>query len=107
MRLYFLRQPLGRSLRARLDETLSTGRNRAGDWFQATLKVPVEIGGREVLARGARLQGHVTTSRPSGWLEGRATLGITLDSVEYQGQTVSLVTSLDTKTSEARSAILR
>jgi hypothetical protein len=59
----------------------------------ATLKVQVEIGRREALARGARLQGHFTTSRPSGWLEGRAALGITLDSVEYQGQTVSLVTS--------------
>jgi hypothetical protein len=104
MRSYFLSQPREP---ARLDQALSTERNRAGDRFQATLKVPVEIGGREVLARGALLQGHVTTSRPSGSLEGREALGITLDSVEYQGQTVSLVTSLDTKTREARSAISR
>jgi len=54
----------------------------------ATLEVPVEIGGREVLPRGARVAGHVTTSRPSGRLEGRAVIGITLDSVESNGRAV-------------------
>jgi len=61
----------------------------------------VEVEGREVLPRGARVSGHVTTSRPSGRLEGRAVIGITLDSVESNGRAAPISTSLDTKTSEA------
>jgi hypothetical protein len=93
--------PAGTRLEVRVDQALSTERNRAGDKFQATLEVPVTIGGREVLARGTRVTGHVTTSRPSGRLEGRAAIGITLDSVESNGREVPISTSLDTKTSEA------
>jgi hypothetical protein len=96
-----LEVPAGTVLEVRLDQALSTERNRAGDRFQATLEVPVDIGGREVLARGTRVQGHVTTSRPSGRLEGRAVIGITLDSVESRGQMAPIVTSLDTRASEA------
>jgi len=93
--------PAGTRLEVRVDQALSTERNRAGDKFRATLEAPVEIEGREVLPRGARVSGHVTTSRPSGRLEGRAVIGITLDSVESNGRAVPISTSLDTKTSEA------
>jgi len=93
--------PAGTRLEVRVDQALSTERNRAGDKFRATLEAPVETEGREVLPRGARVSGHVTTSRPSGRLEGRAVIGITLDSVESNGRAVPISTSLDTKTSEA------
>jgi hypothetical protein len=93
--------PAGTTIEVRVDQALSTERNRAGDKFQATLEVPIGIGGREVLARGARVRGHVTTSRPSGRLEGRAVIGITLDSVEHNGRAVPIATSLDTRSSEA------
>jgi hypothetical protein len=93
--------PAGIVIEARVDQALSTERNRAGDKFQATLEVPVEMGGREVLPRGARIEGHVTTSRPSGRLEGRAVLGITLDAIEHRGRMMPVVTSLDTRTSDA------
>ncbi len=88
-------------LEARIDQTLSTENNQAGDRFVASLALPVDIGGREVLPRGTRLRGHVTTSRSSGRLEGRATIGITLDAIEYNGQTIPITTTLDTKSSEA------
>jgi hypothetical protein len=93
--------PDGTVLEARLNETLSTATNHAGDPFTASLAVPVDIGGREVLSRGMQLRGRVTTSRSSGRMEGRAVIGITLESVEYNGHSVPLKTSLDTKTSEA------
>jgi hypothetical protein len=91
----------GTLLEARLDQALSTARNRTGDGFTATLEAPVNVEGREVLAAGARVHGHVTTAHPSGRLEGRAALGITLDSVESHGQPIPVTTSLDTKTGEA------
>jgi hypothetical protein len=93
--------PEGSLIEVQVNEALSTARNRAGDPFTATLELPVDIGGREVVPRGSRIQGHVTTSRSSGRMEGRAAIGITLDSIEYHGQTVPMVTTLDTKTSAA------
>ena len=93
--------PAGTILEARISQALSTARNRAGDPFTASLERPVDIGGREVLPRGATMRGHVTTSRSSGRMEGRAVIGITLDSVEVNGQDLPIVTSLDTQTSAA------
>ena len=93
--------PAGTRLEVRVDNALSTARNRAGDKFQATLEAPVEVQGREVLVRGTRLRGHVSTSRPSGRMEGRAVIGITLDAIEHHGETVPIVTSIDTRQSEA------
>ena len=91
----------GTVLEVRVGEALSTARNRVGDKFEATLDEPVTVEGQAVLARGARVEGHVTSSSSSGRLEGRAMIGITLDSVEHQGKKVPLVTTLDTKTGEA------
>jgi len=91
----------GTKLAVRLDQALSTARNRAGDKFEATLEAPVAIEGREVLSKGARVAGHVTTSSPSGRLKGRAVIGITLDSIEQNGRTVPISTSLDTRVSAA------
>jgi hypothetical protein len=93
--------PQGTVFQVRVNEALSTRRNRAGDKISAVLEVPVEIGGREVIPRGARVEGHVTTSRPSGRLKGRAVLGITLDTVENRGQMVPIKTNLDTRASAA------
>jgi len=91
----------GTTLEVRLNEGLSTARNREGDKFSATLELPVRAGEQEALPRGARLEGVVTTSRPSGRVEGRAVIGIRLDGVEFGGQLVPLQTTLDTRTSEA------
>jgi hypothetical protein len=86
---------------ARVNDALSTRTNRVGDKFSAVLELPVSINGQEVIPRGARVQGRVTTSTPSGRLKGRAALGITLEAIEYRGQMVPVSTNLDTKTSAA------
>ena len=88
-------------IEARIDQALSTERNQPGDRFVASLDLPLDIGGREVLPRGTQLRGHVTTSRSSGRMEGRAVIGITLDSLDYNGQAVRIATTLDTKSGEA------
>ena len=93
--------PQGTVLRVRVNDALSTVRNRAGDKVSAVLEVPIEIGGREVIPRGARVEGHVTTSQSSGHLKGRAEIGITLDAVEDRGQMIPIETSPDTRVSEA------
>jgi len=49
--------PAGTVLEIRVDQALSTARNREGDKFPATLELPLDIGGREVLPRGTRITG--------------------------------------------------
>ena len=96
-----MKLPDGTILEARLEQSLSTRVNHAGDSFQASLAEPVTLGDRVVIARGARVQGHITTAHPSGRLEGRAVLGLTLDSIEVHGKRTPVSTNLDSKTSEA------
>jgi hypothetical protein len=93
--------PADTMIQVRMDQSLSTERNRAGDHFKAELAAPLAIDGQEVIPQGAPVQGIVTNSKPSGRMKGRAILGIRVESVEYRGQPVAILTSLDTKVSAA------
>jgi hypothetical protein len=88
--------PNGTALHVRLDSELDTKRNRAGDGFSATLSEPLLVGGLAVLPEGTRFAGHVTQSGSSGRLKGRAAIGLTLDSFEYDGRRYDVrTTSVD------------
>lgn len=78
--------PRGTGLRVRIDESVDTKRNRAGDEFRASLAEPVVVEGRTVVPKGTPFLGHVTESNASGRLEGRAVLAVTLDSFELAGR---------------------
>lgn len=88
-------------IEARLNEGLSTRRNQSGDRFTAVLEEPVSVNGVDVIPRGARVTGRVTTADSSGRLQGRAVLGITLESIEHRGQMVAVTTNLDTRASKS------
>jgi hypothetical protein len=91
----------GTIVAVRLGRALSTARNRAGDTFEAILDEPVVVSDKQVIPRGTRFTGHVTRSAPSGRLEGRAVLGITLDAFAVNGRRYPIKTSVHTRTSEA------
>ena len=78
--------PKGTALHVRIDETLDTKRNRAGDQFRASLAEPIVLEGKTVVPKGTPFVGHVTESEASGRLEGRAVLALTLDSFEFKGK---------------------
>ncbi|HWB86506.1 MAG TPA: hypothetical protein VG675_20355 [Bryobacteraceae bacterium] len=78
--------PRGTALRVRVDQTLDTRRNHAGDSFSATLAQPVVLHGNTVLPRGTVFTGHVTESQASGHLKGRAVLSLRLDSFRLNGR---------------------
>lgn len=78
--------PRGTPLHVRLDETVDTRRNRAGDQFRASLAEPVVVEGRTVVPKGTPFLGHVIDSEASGRLEGRAKLALTLDSFQLEGK---------------------
>jgi hypothetical protein len=83
----------GTPLHVRLDESINTRANRAGDRFTASLSTPVEVNGRMLLPSGTRLKGHVTRAAASGRLKGRAVIGLTLDSIDLGGREFRVRTS--------------
>jgi hypothetical protein len=85
--------PRGTRLRVRLDQTLDTRRTRVGDRFTATLSAPLLVNSDTVLPAGTRLRGHVTASAASGRLQGRARIGIMLDSFHARGRDHAIRTS--------------
>ncbi len=93
--------PAGTTFHVRLDRTLETGRNRAGDRFTATLSAPVLSGGKVAIPRGTRLHGHVTGAQPSGRLRGRGHLEATLDSFALRGTTYRVHTSVPSRVTDS------
>jgi len=92
--------PEGTVVRVRLDQALSTVRNKQGDTFTASLDEPVAVNGIELLPKGTKFTGRVTTADSSGRLKGRGALGIILESFELRGETYKVDSSLDTRTTE-------
>jgi hypothetical protein len=85
---YFL--AAGTPVRVRLDETIDTRRNRAGDRFTATLDEPIVSGDRVIVPKGTSFSGHVREAKPSGRFKGRAVMALSLDSFALHGQTYSI-----------------
>ena len=83
----------GAAIHVRMDQTVDTQRNRAGDRFTATLDIPLVANGREVVAKGTQFAGHVVQANPSGRFKGRAILALRLDSFQMNGQMYQLRSS--------------
>ncbi len=93
--------PNGAGVHVRVDQSIDTRRNRAGDRFTATLSQPIEVGGRVVVPAGTRFAGHVTTASASGRLKGRAQLGLALDSFHMKGREYRIRTTSVDRVSES------
>ena len=72
---------------------LDSKHSRPGERFVACLDDPVVSGGRVVVPKGTAFEGHVFEAESSGWLGGRAYLGVKLDSSRLQGRTYAIVTA--------------
>jgi len=82
--------PEGTVLYVTVDETLASNKSRAGDSFAASVAEPIQVGGKTVIPRGARLVGRVVTAKESGRLHGVAELGVTLASIEVDGRSYDI-----------------
>jgi hypothetical protein len=85
--------PSGTPVHVRVDESIDTRRNRAGDPFHATLSQPIEVEGRTMVPAGTEFSGHVTTAAASGRLKGRASLGLKLDAFRLNGREYAVQTT--------------
>jgi len=72
---------------------LNSKESKAGDAWEGTLESPVIVNGREVIPKGADVTGKVVNAVPSGRLEQRAELWVTLTSVTLRGRRYAITTS--------------
>ena len=87
--------PAGLTLTVRLDHTLSTERNQAGDDFQTTLDEPIIIDGLVIAEKGAQVEGRVVRADRAGRVKGRAFLALELTALETQdGQLIPIETRI-------------
>jgi hypothetical protein len=68
--------PAGTALMVKLDTTLATFSNKAGDPFRARLAEPVMLSGRVVIPAGAMVEGRVTRVSEPRRISGKPTIGI-------------------------------
>jgi hypothetical protein len=83
----------GTALQITLDQSLASDKSHSGDGFRATLVRAIELGGKMVLPKRARILGKVTQARASGRLETPALLVITLTAIEVDGANYDISTS--------------
>lgn len=70
--------PAGALLSVRMDQTISSDRNQAGDTFTATLERPVVVDGLVVARRGETLVGRVAEAEKAGRVKGTSRLAVEL-----------------------------
>ncbi len=73
--------PAGTALMVRLDTTLATFSNRAGDPFRAKVTQAVVVNGNTLIPVGATVEGRVTKVSEPRRISGRPTLGILPEAV--------------------------
>lgn len=94
--------PSGTTLRVRLNHTLDTRMNKAGDRFTGILAERLNVEGKEALPAGTTVVGKVLRSQTSGREKGRAVLALTLEAYERGKQSFPLATSAVTRTTVGR-----
>ena len=73
--------PAGTALMVRLETTLATFSNRAGDPFRGSITQPVMVGGKTVIPAGATIEGRVTKVSEPRRISGKPTIGILPEAV--------------------------
>jgi len=68
--------PAGTALMVKLETTLATFSNKAGDPFQGQLTEPVVLNGKTVIPAGAKVEGRITRVSEPRRISGKPTIGI-------------------------------
>lgn len=73
--------PSGTALMVRLDTTLATFSNKAGDPFRASITQPVVVNGQTVIPAGSIVEGRLTKVSEPRRISGKPTIGILPEAV--------------------------
>jgi hypothetical protein len=78
--------PKGTAISATVGQTLATDKNKVGDTFAASLTTPIEIEGKTVIPKGAKVTGRIVKVKKNE-------LKVTLASVVIHGKSYDLETN--------------
>jgi hypothetical protein len=84
--------PEGTELTVLLIDPISTGKNKAGDSFKASIAEPIVVNGETVVGRGTSVEGRVVDAEGSGRIKGRANIRLVLTSIVDGAKTYPIVT---------------
>lgn len=73
--------PAGTALMVRLDTTLATFSNKAGDPFRGSITQPVVVNGQTLIPAGSTVEGRVTKVSEPRRISGKPTIGILPEAV--------------------------
>jgi hypothetical protein len=85
----------GAQLSAELLATLEAGKAKPGDEFKMRTLKPVVVGGKEVIAKGSVLTGHVVESTKAQGKEGASQLQICFDQLRNRNLTMPLSATIE------------
>lgn len=77
----------------RLEKTLDSSKLKAGDHFSAALAEAIILNGKEVIPKGARVKGKVTSSATAQGSGTAGQLALELESVSHRGSSYALKTN--------------
>ena len=78
--------PKGTAINATVGQTLATDKNKVGDMFAGTLTSPIQVEGKTVIPKGAKVTGRIVKVR-------KHELKVTLASVMVHGKSYQLETN--------------
>jgi hypothetical protein len=78
--------PKGTAISATVGQTLATDKNKVGDTFAASLTTPIEVEGKTVIPKGAKVTGRIVKVKKNE-------LKVTLASVVIHGKSYDLETN--------------
>jgi hypothetical protein len=78
--------PKGTAISATVGQTLATDKNKVGDTFAASLTTPIQVEGKTVIPKGAKVTGRIVTVK-------KHELKVTLASVVIRGKSYPLDTN--------------
>jgi hypothetical protein len=99
--------PEGTLLAVRTTSVLSTKTQESGETFTATLEQPLLYEGREMAAKGARVEGLIVKADKGGRVKGVASLTVRLTGLHADGQMIEISTNAVThnaRTTKGRDA---
>jgi hypothetical protein len=86
------------SLTIRLNQDLNSGKNQAGTRFHGSVETAVSSNGREIVPKGASVEGYIREASTSGRVSGRSELHLHLDSLTIRGKRYSITTQPEVRT---------
>jgi hypothetical protein len=94
--------PSGTALTVRLGSSIGSKISQPGQSFSASLSDPVQVNGTTVIPAGATASGTVVDAKPLGRFAGGASLSLKLNSINVNGQPMTIATSSVTQTAKGK-----